>query len=81
MLIRTVDIPAPTHYRWGPMSRAEDMLLRMIQEREARLNAIADRNIFYEQANPNIKKAYDDAKAANGDHLLNPPMYPDLDQP
>ena len=63
------------------MSKAEDILLRMIQEREARLNEIADRNIFYEQANPNVKQAYDDAKAANGGRLLNPPLYPDLDQP
>lgn len=59
------------------MSKAEDILLHMIQEREARLNEIADRNVFYEQANPDIKKAYDDAKAANGGRLLNPPLYPE----
>jgi len=59
------------------MSKAEDILLRMIQEREARLNEIADRNVFYEQANPDIKKAYDDAKAANGGRLLKTPPYPE----
>ena len=66
-----------THYPLWPMSKAEDILLRMVQERESRLNEIADRNIFYEKANPDIKQAYDDAKAANDNRLLYPPLYPE----
>src|ERR1035437_49509 len=78
MPIRCVDIAGPTHYRWGPMGKREDeAFLHMIEERQSLLNGLADRNAFYERIHPEIKKAYEDAKAANNDHLLNPPLYPE----
>lgn len=74
--MRNVDIAGPTHYRWGPMSNAEDVLMDMVQQLRESLNEITDRNIFYEHTDPNLKKAYDDAKAANNGRLLNPPLDP-----
>jgi hypothetical protein len=61
-------------------NREEAILQRMIDEREARCNEFADRLAFYEQENPEIKKSYDDAKAANNDRLLKPPLYPPPDE-
>jgi hypothetical protein len=59
------------------MNSAEEILQNMIDKLHAALNEITDRNIFYEKANPDLKEAYDNAKAANGGRLLNPPLYPE----
>ena len=78
MPIRCVDIARPTHYRWWPVGKREDEAsLHMIEERQALVNELADRLAFYERINPEIKKAYEDAKAANNNRLLNPPLYPE----
>ena len=55
--------------------REDEVFQHMIDEREARLNEFADRLAFYEQENPDVKKSYDGAKAANDGRLLNPPLY------
>jgi hypothetical protein len=63
------------------MGNREDAIFQhMIDEREARLNEFADRLAFYEQENPDVKKAYDDARAANDGRFLKPPLYPPPDQ-
>ncbi len=59
------------------MSNAEDILQNMVEKLQKRLNEVADRNVYYERIDPNLKKAYDDAKAANDGRLLNPPLYPE----
>jgi hypothetical protein len=59
-------------------NREEAIFQHMIDERETRLNEFADRLAFYEQENPDVKKAYDDAKAANDGRLLKQPLYPEL---
>lgn len=81
MLIRYVDIPRPTHYRWWPVGNREEAIFQhVIDEREARLNEFADRLAYYESVDPKIKKSYDDAKAANDGRLLKPPLYSPPDQ-
>jgi hypothetical protein len=58
--------------------REDEVFQHMIEQRQSSLNEFADRIAFYERINPEIKKAYDDAKAAKNGRLLNPPLYPEL---
>jgi hypothetical protein len=57
--------------------REDEVSVHMIEERQALINELADRLAFCEHINPEVKKAYEDAKADNGGRLLYPPRYPE----